>query len=222
MCLPFWQSALYTSNPMAGVAMKCSIKDGYIISTGIFEPNITEVFLFPAFIKGRVEGIVIFRVKGIQNTAERFAKPLVMHDFSGAKELDHIADIGVVGQAENVVIGQTGFLFRSKVLVEVCDGIPGRLERCSGKGIAGGIRRVKAGCVIDKVSVESALFNFVYAQVAGQLINQGADHLNVGEFFSPKLLSIILRLPGKPREQRNLKPLQISPPVFALDVLNLF
>jgi len=74
MCLPFWQSALYTSNPMAGVAVKCSIKDGYIISTGIFEPNITEVFLFPAFIKGRVEGIVIFRVKGIQNTAERFAE----------------------------------------------------------------------------------------------------------------------------------------------------
>ena len=40
-----------------------------------------------------------------------FAKALEMDDFPLTQETDHIVDVRIVGQAEDVVIGKTGFLF---------------------------------------------------------------------------------------------------------------
>ena len=40
----------------------------------------------------------------------RFAKALEMHDFPGPEELDGIADIRVIGKAENIVVGNASLL----------------------------------------------------------------------------------------------------------------
>ena len=42
----------------------------------------------------------------------RFAETLEMDDFPGPEELDDVADIRVVGETENVVVGYAGFLLR--------------------------------------------------------------------------------------------------------------
>ena len=39
-----------------------------------------------------------------------FAEALEVDDFPGPKEFDGVADVRVIGEAENVVIGYTGFL----------------------------------------------------------------------------------------------------------------
>ena len=41
----------------------------------------------------------------ILGDADGVAEALVVHDLTGAKEFDGIADVGVIGEAENVVVG---------------------------------------------------------------------------------------------------------------------
>lgn len=42
--------------------------------------------------------------------AQRVAEALEVYDFAGTQELDRLAHIGVVDQAQQVVVGRAGFL----------------------------------------------------------------------------------------------------------------
>lgn len=61
-------------------------------------------------VKFRVEGVEVLGVQMILNDSQTFAKPLEVHHFSLAQESDGIADLRVLDQAEDVVIGGAGFL----------------------------------------------------------------------------------------------------------------
>ena len=63
------------------------------------------------------------------------SKALVMDDLPLAQEDDRVADIGIVNQAQDVVVGGAGLLLGREILRQVGDRIPLGLEVCSGKGI---------------------------------------------------------------------------------------
>lgn len=69
------------------------------------------VRLFPAaaagflFVKGRIKGIEVFRVEMILNDPQGLAEPLEVDDLPLTKEADRIADLGILYQTENVVVG---------------------------------------------------------------------------------------------------------------------
>ena len=44
-----------------------------------------------------------------------------MNDFAFAEELDGIADLGIVDEAEQIIVGSAGFLFCSHVFVQIGD-----------------------------------------------------------------------------------------------------
>ena len=63
-------------------------------------------------IKSRVEGVEILGVKVILGDAEGFTEPLEVDNLPLAEEADRIADLRVLDEAEDVVVGGAGFLLR--------------------------------------------------------------------------------------------------------------
>ena len=62
------------------------------------------------FIKRRVIGVVILAVQAIARFIQRFSKALVMHKLALAQEADDVLDVGIVGKAQDVVIGRARLL----------------------------------------------------------------------------------------------------------------
>jgi len=61
-------------------------------------------------VKSRIESIEILAVQALLHNAHQFAKALIMHDFTGAKELHHLVHIGIIAQAQNIFVGGAGLL----------------------------------------------------------------------------------------------------------------
>lgn len=61
-------------------------------------------------IEGRVDEVEILLVHFLLGQAQALAEALEMHDLPGPQELDDIVDVRVVGQAQDVVIGDPGLL----------------------------------------------------------------------------------------------------------------
>ena len=57
-----------------------------------------------------------------------------MDDLPLPQEADHVVHVRVVGQTEDVVVGQARLLFRSQVLRQVGDHVAGGLDGAGGPG----------------------------------------------------------------------------------------
>lgn len=116
---------------------------------------LTFAFIY-AGIKGRIEGIEIFRIQLILYDAEGFAEALEMHDFPCPQEFNGFIDIRVVfDQPEDVVVGDPGLLFRSQILRQIGDWVAGGLEGGGREGDAGGSLGPEAQGVIYIIGVEA-------------------------------------------------------------------
>ena len=62
------------------------------------------------FVKGRVHEVDILLAQTVLRQTQAFAEPLEVHDLPGTEEADDIVYIGIVAEAENVVVGDAGFL----------------------------------------------------------------------------------------------------------------
>ena len=62
-------------------------------------------------VKSRVGEVDVFRVYLFLAKPQALAKPLEVHDLPLPQEADDVVYIWVVGKAQNVVIGEAGFLF---------------------------------------------------------------------------------------------------------------
>jgi hypothetical protein len=112
-----------------------------------------------------------------------FAKALVVHDLPLPQEFDGFGNVRVVGKAQDVVIAQTGFLLRRKILVQVRDGVAGDGKGSRREGRAGGSLGIDAGGMVHEVIRKARLFYLLGGQAAGKLIDDGADHFQVGQLF---------------------------------------
>ncbi len=62
-------------------------------------------------VESRVGEVDVFRVHFFLAKPQALAKPLEVHDLPLPQEADDVVYIWVVGKAQNVVIGEAGFLF---------------------------------------------------------------------------------------------------------------
>lgn len=80
-------------------------------------------------------------------------------------------------------LSYNGILLGSHILVQVGNNIAFGLE---GRRAPGGSRRglrPQAGGMIHKIGIKSTFFDFLHCQIPGELMDNGADHLDMGEFF---------------------------------------
>ena len=106
-----------------------------------------------------------------------------MNDFPGAEKFKGFSYLRVFNNSDQVVIGGPGFLFCRQVLMEICYGIALGLEFT---GIKGNARSScwPQGCgMVDIISVKARCLGLFRCQILGQLIDNGADHFQMGKLF---------------------------------------
>ena len=106
-----------------------------------------------------------------------------MDDFPGTQEFYGFADITVMYQTQDVVIGGAGFLFRSHILKQIRNGVALGLEFTGVEGNAAGCLRPDTGSVVDIVGSEAGGLDLLRSQVSGQLMDDGGHDLQMGQFL---------------------------------------
>lgn len=74
------------------------------------------------------------------------------------------------------------------VLGEVGDGVAGGLEGGGGEGHSACGLRPDAGGVIHKVDVKAGFFDLLDGEVAGELVDDGADHLQMRQLLGTDII----------------------------------
>jgi len=115
--------------------------------------------------------------------AKQLTEALIVHDLALTKELDDIVHIGIVGKAENVVIGSLRLHFSRHVFVEVGDGIPLDLHHCRSVRHTGCRLRIYPRGVVNEVISEPLALDLVGREVTGKLMHDGAYHLKMSKLF---------------------------------------
>lgn len=136
-----------------------------------------------SLVKRRVKGVEVLGIELIRGDAQALAEALVMDDLPRTQEFDRVADVRVVGKAKDIVIGKARFLLRRKVFVEVGDRVAGHGEGRGAKRRAGRGNGIDAGGVIHKIIGKALGLDLLRRQVPGQLVDDGAHHLQMGKLL---------------------------------------
>ena len=100
-----------------------------------------------------------------------------------AEEFDSVVDVGVVGEAKDIVVGDTRLLLCREVLLKIGDAIPLRGYCHRREGLARRRAGVDAVAVSDEVFVEAACLDLSGGEVSRELIDYRGYHFCVAEFL---------------------------------------
>ena len=106
-----------------------------------------------------------------------------MHDLSGPQKFDGVIYIRVIGQPQDVVVGDTSFLFRCKIFRQICDNIAFDADTGSVPGSTGGGSGIDACGMVHKVAVKARRADLIIGEVPGQLVDDGTNHLKMSQFL---------------------------------------
>ena len=138
---------------------------------------------FALGIKGGIVGVEVLGVQIVLGDAEGIAKPLVMHDLPLAEELDGIPHVRVVAEAEDIVVGHAGLLLSRQILMQVGDDVSLDPHVLHVEGHAGGGDGIQSRGMIHKVGGEGTVLDLLLREVAGELVQDGSNHFQMGKFF---------------------------------------
>lgn len=144
------------------------------------------------FIEAGVEGIEIFAVEHILDKPQAFAEALVMDDLTLTEKFYRVTDVGVIGKAEDIVIGEASFLLGGEILVDIGDSVACALEGLGGEGHARGCDRVDACGMVGEIGIKAAFLDLFHREISGQLVDYRADHFHMGEFLGADIVEYCL------------------------------
>lgn len=134
-------------------------------------------------VKSGIECIEVPGVQVILGNAQGFTEALVVDDLPGSEELDGFTDIRILDQAQNVVVGGAGFLFRSHIFVQICDDVSFYLKFTGIEGHTACCLRPDTNGVIHIIIGKSAFLDLFHGEVTGQLVNDGGNHFQMSKLF---------------------------------------
>ena len=106
-----------------------------------------------------------------------FAETLEMDNLAFPEEANDIIYVRIVRQAENVVIGEAGFLLCGHIFGKIGDDVPSDLHSRGGPGIARGKLGIDASGVVHKVGIKPGGPDLIFAEITGKLMDQSTHHL---------------------------------------------
>lgn len=145
-------------------------------------------------VESGINCVYVFLVKLLRGYAEGFTEALVVDDLALAQEADDVADVGVVAEAEDVVIGNAGLLLGGHVLGQVCYDVALDADAGSAPGRAGGGSGVDAGGVVNEIGVVTSLFYLLGRHAPRQLVDDGSNHLKMSQFLGAYIVAKIAHL----------------------------
>ena len=135
------------------------------------------------FIKRRVYDINILLIEPVDRLSQPLAEALIVDYLALAEITYDVVYIRVVAETQDIVIGQSSFLFGGHVLVEVGNDVSGHGHSRRAPRRARSKLRIYTGRVVYKIGIKARLFDFVRRHAAGELVNDSAYHLKVPELF---------------------------------------
>lgn len=153
-------------------------------------------------VKCRIGEVNIFLIHLLLGQTHSFTKPLEMDDLPLSQETDRVTDIGVVGHAQNIIIGKACLLFRGHILTQVSNNVTSGLHTGRSPGIPRCGGGVNAGGVIYEIGSEGTVLDLFLGKVAGQLMDNRADHFKMAQFFRTRIAVTLQHSNGKPCPMR--------------------
>ena len=138
-------------------------------------------------VKAGIESIKVPAVQTVLEAAQGFTESLEMNDFSFTKKTDRVSDFRVFDNAENIVICQTGFLFRRHIFVKVGDCITCALELACTKRFTTCSLRPNGKCVVNIIFIKSGGFDFFWCKIFCKLSDDSCNDFKVSKFFSANI-----------------------------------
>lgn len=136
-------------------------------------------------VKFRIKLIEVLGIQFFLCQTKGLAETLVVDDFSCPQEFDGVINIRIIPcGTQDVVIGRACLLFGSHILVEIRNDITFGLELAGIEWYAACCLWPESERVVDVVGTEAGVFDFLHAKVAGQLMDNGTDHLEMPQLVS--------------------------------------
>ena len=85
-------------------------------------------FVRLSLVKAGIVSVEILVVQVVLDHPHTFPKALEVDDLALTKEADGITDVGVIAEAQDVVVGGAGLLFSGHIFMQICDHIALALE----------------------------------------------------------------------------------------------
>ena len=163
---------------------KVKRKGRFLSESSRMEPSFSFYRGFlPLLVKAGIKCVIIFAVEFGGRQVQPLSETLIVYDFPLAEKFQRVPDVGVVDQAEQVVVCDPRLLFGGHILVQVGEQVALDADIVGGPRLRGGGHRPYAGGVIHKIGVKAGFHNFLVAHVPGELMHHGGDHFKMGEFF---------------------------------------
>ena len=134
-------------------------------------------------VKRGVDKVNVFLAHTVLRKPQALAESLEVYDLPLPQKLDDVIDIRIVAEAEDIVIGNAGFLLRCKILCQVGDEIALAGHACRAVGEAGGGGGIYAGSAVHKIGVKPSGLDLLLGKIAGQLMDDGPDHFQMSQLF---------------------------------------
>ncbi len=118
----------------------------------------------------------------------RFAEPLEVDYLPLAQELDNVVYVRVIAEAQDVIVGDAGFLLCRQILRQISDQVALTGHTGGAVGESGGGGGVDPGGAVYEVGVKSGSLDLLIRQVPGQLMDDGADHFQMAKLLCPYIV----------------------------------
>ena len=134
-------------------------------------------------IECRIHIIDVLLIQLLPQQLNGFSKALEVNDLPFPEEFDHIIHIRIIGQAKNIILCDSCFLLRTKILRKVCHRIAFDLHGCCRPRKSGGRGGIHPGGMVYKIGSECGILNLRILQIPGKLVHDGTDHLQMPQFL---------------------------------------
>lgn len=105
-----------------------------------------------------------------------------------AQELDNVVYVRVIAEAQDVIVGDAGFLLCRQILRQISDQVALTGHTGGAVGESGGGGGVDPGGAVYEVGVKSGSLDLLIRQVPGQLMDDGADHFQMAKLLCPYIV----------------------------------
>ncbi len=92
---------------------------------------------------------------------------------------------------ENIIVGASSLLFGSEIFMKIGNRIAFRLKFTGIKWNATSRLWPYGYCMVNIIWPKTRFFNFIHRKIAGKLVDNGGNHLQMGQFVSTWMLDIM-------------------------------